>query len=241
MATYVLIHGAWQGAGGWQQVKQRLEAQGHEVHTPTLKGQGARKGELDGKLTLADHAKDVIDYVVNNDLRDVVLVGHSYGGMVVSQAAETIDDRVKTIGYVDAFYPKDGQSAGDLLPEAIYKFLKGVAAEHGDGWRLPAGDGQLDLWGLLQGSKEREFVKSQLCDFSMSCFDSKANLSKHVAEKKRKGYIASVREGYPGRPAFQGSSDRARDEKAIYDEVQTGHDSHVENPDAVVSFLKKLA
>jgi hypothetical protein len=144
------------------------------------------------------------------------------------------------MGYIDAFYPADQQAASELLPPPVMGFLRDVASKYGEGWRLPAGDGQLDMWALEPGSPAREYVRQNLCDFSLSCFDSKPNLPNHVAEGKPKGVLLSTKEGYQGRGAFQPSAERARSQGAVYEEIPTGHDSHVERPGEVAAFLEKL-
>ena len=81
MATYVLVHGAWQGASTWTFVEEGLRARGHKVHTPTMSGAGIRRYELRPEINLETHVKDVLGVLEFEDLRDVILVGHSYGGI----------------------------------------------------------------------------------------------------------------------------------------------------------------
>lgn len=107
---FVLVHGAWHGGWCWDQVRERLEAAGHRVHTPTLPGLGERARELDATTGLADHIADVTDYITARDLADIVLVGHSYGGMVITGVADALKSRIAHIIYLDAALPEDGQS-----------------------------------------------------------------------------------------------------------------------------------
>ena len=110
MATYVLVHGAWSGAHGFRQVRPLLQAAGHQVFTPSLTGIGERAHLASPQVTLRTHVQDVVGQVLFEDLRDVVLVGYSYGGMVVTGALEHLADRVRHLVYLDAFVPDDGQS-----------------------------------------------------------------------------------------------------------------------------------
>ena len=111
MSTFVLVHGAFGGAHGWRRVRPLLWAQGHAVFTPSLTGIGERAHLASPQVTLSTHIQDVVNCVEYEDLRDIVLVGFSYGGMVVTGCADLIGDRVAHIVYLDAALPKDGESS----------------------------------------------------------------------------------------------------------------------------------
>ncbi len=114
MATYVLVHGG--GHGGWcyQRVARLLRAPGHEVYTPTLTGLGEREHLLSPDIDLDTHITDVVKVMQFEDLHDVILVGHSYGGMVITGIADRATDRVGHIVYLDAANPENGQSLVDV-------------------------------------------------------------------------------------------------------------------------------
>jgi pimeloyl-ACP methyl ester carboxylesterase len=106
MATFVLVHGAWTGAFAFRHVRRQLQAQGHEVFTPSLTGIGDRAHLASPLVDLSTHVRDVVNLVLYEDLRDVVLLGFSYGGFVVTGALEHIADRVSHLVYLDAFVPE---------------------------------------------------------------------------------------------------------------------------------------
>jgi pimeloyl-ACP methyl ester carboxylesterase len=110
MVTFVLVHGAWHGAWCWRRVAQRLTARGHEVFTPTLTGLAERSHLLRGDIDLDTQILDVVNVMKWQGLKDVVLVGHSYGGMVVSGVAEKMEKAIASFVMLDAFFPEDGQS-----------------------------------------------------------------------------------------------------------------------------------
>ena len=110
MTTFVLVHGAWGGSYGWHLLSPLLRAAGHDVTTPSLTGLGERAHLATPQTNLTTHVTDVVNHIEFEDLRDIVLVGHSYGGMVVTGAVDKIGDRVKHLVYLDAFVPGDGQS-----------------------------------------------------------------------------------------------------------------------------------
>jgi len=114
MAIYVLVHGAWSGGWRWRQIANALRAEGHEVFVPTLTGLGERSHLLNANIDLSTHIKDVTNLFVYENLRDVILVGASYGGMVITGAASAAAERIRGLVYVDAFLPDDGQSLADL-------------------------------------------------------------------------------------------------------------------------------
>lgn len=114
MATFVLVHGAWAGADGWHRVRRRLWEAGHPAFTPSLTGIGERSHLLSPQVDLSTHIQDVVNCVEYEDLRDIVLVGFSYGGMVVTGCVDLIGDRIAHMVYLDAFLPRDGESLVDL-------------------------------------------------------------------------------------------------------------------------------
>ncbi len=115
MATYVLVHGAWRGSFGFRHVRRALQREGHEATAPSLTGLGERAHLASPEVTLTTHVRDVVNHVLYEDLHDIVLVGYSYGGAVVTASLDHIHDRVRELVYVDAFVPSAGQSLADLL------------------------------------------------------------------------------------------------------------------------------
>lgn len=137
MATYVLLPGAWSGAWQWRTVTRLLQADRHEVVTPTLTGLGERVHLASPSVDLATHVEDVVNVLTYEELHDVVLVGFSYSGLVATAVAERVPERLAHLVYLDAFVPQDGQSLMDMIgPEAAAHF-EVIAAERGDGWRIP--------------------------------------------------------------------------------------------------------
>ena len=129
--TFVLIHGAWHGGWCWRRVSDLLEKNGHKVFAPTLTGLGERSHLLTKDVNLDTHITDIVNVVKWEDLRDVCLVVHSYGGWPGSGALEQIGDRVSSIVWLDAFKPENGQRGADYTSEAFRKALF-AAAEKGE-------------------------------------------------------------------------------------------------------------
>ena len=116
MATFVIVHGAWSGGHAWRWVRPRLRAAGHEVFTPALTGLGERSHLASAQVDLDTHIQDVLGVLEFEDLDQVVLVGHSSGGMVITGVADRAPQRLAQLVYLDAEVPADGQSEFDLLP-----------------------------------------------------------------------------------------------------------------------------
>src|SRR3984957_12669518 len=117
-ATYVLVHGAWHGGWCFARVAELLRERGERVFTPTMTGLGERVHLAHAGITLSTHVTDIVNVLRYEDLTEVVLCGHSYGGLVISGVIEAVPERVAALVFLDAFVPEDGQSLHDLVPEA---------------------------------------------------------------------------------------------------------------------------
>jgi pimeloyl-ACP methyl ester carboxylesterase len=132
MTTFVLVHGSWAGSVVWRELAPRLRKAGHDVYAPTLTGIGARKHLLSREIDLNTHIQDVIGVIDDADLSDIVLVGNSYGGMVITGVADRAPEKVASLVYLDAFVPENGQSCLSLLPPGV-----SLATVPGKDWLVP--------------------------------------------------------------------------------------------------------
>ena len=235
MSTFVLVHGAWQSTGTWDLLAPFLQSHGHRVVTPVLSGLGTDQHRLSSATTLRQHVADVS--IELSRLGDkTILVGHSYAGMVISGVVEANASKVQGLVFLDAFIPEDGQCALDLLPSEIGAYFRKVARELGDGWRLPGGESQLDLWGLKPG-EARDFVHSRLCDFSLRCFEEPLCLPANRKAAIPATFVSCIAEGYPAKRFFEPFARKARASGWRVEELKTGHDCHVECPGEVANIL----
>jgi pimeloyl-ACP methyl ester carboxylesterase len=134
MAIYVLVHGAVVGGWCWRWVTPELRAAGPDVHAPTLTGLGERVHLASPRVDLDTHIEDVVNLLHYEDLRDVVLVGWSYGGTVVAGAADRAADRIAHIVYFDSDVPRDGDTSA---PPSAHAEREALACAYGDGWHVP--------------------------------------------------------------------------------------------------------
>jgi pimeloyl-ACP methyl ester carboxylesterase len=137
VATFVLVHGAWHGGWCWRKLQPLLEREGHQVLTPTLTGLGDRAHLASPMVGLTTHIQDIVNTLVFANTWQVVLVGHGYGGMVISGVAGQLADQLSQLVYVDGAVPQPEQAFVDLLGPGALPPLQQLADQAGDGWRLP--------------------------------------------------------------------------------------------------------
>ena len=129
--TFLLVHGAWHGGWAWVRVADRLRARGHRVFTPTLTGLGERAHLIHPGIDLSLHVADVLGVIKCEQLTDSILVGHSYGGCVISGVAEAVPDAIRSIVFLDAFIPDNSDATVDLVQPAVQEIIR-AAAERGE-------------------------------------------------------------------------------------------------------------
>ncbi|MFN2201634.1 MAG: alpha/beta fold hydrolase [Caldilineaceae bacterium] len=145
MATFVLVHGTTAGGWVWKEIASQLRAGGHEVYTPTLTGLGEREHLLTYDVGLETHIEDIVNVIRFESLRDVVLVGHGYGGMVITGVAEQIPNRIGELVYFDAFVPYDGETTVGTAGEITCDEIQTQVEEDGEGWLIPVRHGPNDM------------------------------------------------------------------------------------------------
>ena len=124
--TFVLVHGAWHGGWCWRRVSDLLEKKGHKVFAPTMTGLGERSHLIGGKIDLATHVTDIVNVIKWENLSDVVLVGHSYGGVVISGVAEQMREAIGSIVFLDAFLPASGDSLATKASQPVREAIAGL-------------------------------------------------------------------------------------------------------------------
>jgi pimeloyl-ACP methyl ester carboxylesterase len=139
MATFLICHGAWSAGWAWKKVRPLLRAAGHEVFTPTYTGVGERAHQASPDVDLDTHIKDVLGVIEFEGLSDITLMGHSYGGMVITGVADRVPAKIKQMIYLDAFVPENGQSVASLRsgPRPAAAPSGGPGQESGRDWQLP--------------------------------------------------------------------------------------------------------
>lgn len=137
MTTFVLVHGGWDGGWAWRGVADHLAAAGHTVYRPSLTGAGERVHLATPEVGLSTHIEDIVNVLIYEQLSDVVLVGSSYGGMIISGVVERVPELLRQLVYLDTFVPNDGEAVLDLVDPALAQVFVQMAQAYGDGWRIP--------------------------------------------------------------------------------------------------------
>jgi pimeloyl-ACP methyl ester carboxylesterase len=235
VVTFVLVHGGGHGGWCWQPVARQLRAAGHEVHAPTLSGLGERRHLLDAATGLDTHIEDVAQMLFHEDLRNVVLVGHSYGGMVITGVADLSRERIARLVYLDAAIPEDGERLLDSSP-GLAQF---------DDSRMVEGV-RLGLWpetviGPLYGLTDPALVAwalPRLAPHPWKSFEDRLELRQPAAVAALPRAIVNCTSTLHRRPPEM----LPRWSNAAYvREVDTGHDLMLTDPDTVVALLGEIA
>jgi pimeloyl-ACP methyl ester carboxylesterase len=233
VTTYVLVHGAWSGGYSWRRLRPLLARPGHQVFTPTLTGLGERAHLVSPLTDLSTHVWDVVNHVLYEDLRDIVLVGHSYGGAVVTGAVEHIADRISHLVYLDAFVPAGGESVSGLAGRG------GVSAPSlTDEWLAPPpprdfGDPAEEAW-----------ANARRRPHPMRCFTEPVALRRPLEEHDfTLTYIKATAEpeSAPGNAAFWAAARHAAsDPRWSCHEIATTHVVQHHEPGALAEILLAL-
>lgn len=237
MADYVLVHGAWGGAHTWRKVRPLLWAEGHRVWTPPLTGLGERYHLASPQVDLTTHVGDVANHVLYEDLRDIVLVGFSYGGMVVTGTLAHIADRVRHLVYLDAFVPSDGQSLDDLAGAVRSGGRIGLGAN----WQIEAGPRPTaDEPGA---EEDAEWNAPRRTPQPGATFSEKVRLERQLEDYPfSRTYIKATGQPRPAGPAaFWAAADHAKSTSSWrYAEIASDHGIPIRRPKELVDCLLEL-
>jgi len=230
--SFVLVHGGWEGGWYWRPLADRLRARGFRVFTPTLTGLGERRHLLTPAVDLTTHIEDVLGVIRCEELSGLVLVGHSYGGMVVTGVADRVHERIGCLVYLDAFLPRDGQSIMDLATPERRAQLNRLADEKGDGWRIPPIPAA--HWGVTDPA-EQAWIDRHSGDHPFASMTQPIALQGNDEKVPRRLYVLAT--GYDSSP-FQPVAARLRvDPRWAVNTVDCHHFLNVSRPDEVAEIL----
>jgi pimeloyl-ACP methyl ester carboxylesterase len=222
-STYVFVHGAWGGSWDWRQVDSLLTRRGHRVYRPQLTGLGERVHLASADVGLTTHIEDVVNTILWEDLRDVVLVGHSYGGMVITGVADRIPDRIRRLVYLDAFLPDSGDTAFDLAESTGATFLR---ANTRDGFIIPT-------WVIDAHAIPRDVPQP------LRTFTDTLRLVNPASRRIPAIYILTIEPGKPPDP-FQRFADRAAARGWAVYQLEADHVPERSAPAALAALLERL-
>ena len=232
MATFVLVHGAWHGAWCWRRVEKLLRAKGHDVFVPTLTGVADRAHLMSANIDVNTHIADVVNLVKWEGLKDIVLVGHSYGGVVISGIAEKIEKSISSIVFLDAFLPENGQRMTDLTVAQTRDLIDAAQAK-GDLGVAPRSAASFNV-----NEKDRAWADAQCTPQPIRTLTQIVSLTGARDRIAKKSYIRAA--GYPNEPFDLAKAKATKNGWRVYD-CNCGHDVMLDMPERLADILMEVA
>jgi pimeloyl-ACP methyl ester carboxylesterase len=230
--TFVLVHGAWHGAWCWSRVADRLRSTGHQVFTPTQTGLGERKHLLSRDITLDTFTKDIANVIEAEELSDIVLVGHSFGGLAISGVADAMPDRIRHLVYLDSLMVEGGKRPFDSLPPDVVAARMKAAEDSSGGVSLP--NPPPSAFGV-SAANDIDWVKRRLTPHPLGTYTSALNIQGPVGNNLPRTYIHCTDPSYA---ALQGSRNWVKAQPGWrWADIATGHDAMVSAPDELARML----
>jgi pimeloyl-ACP methyl ester carboxylesterase len=232
-ATFVLVHGAWHGGWCYARVAELLRARGYRVFTPTMTGLGERVHLASADITLSTHVTDIVNVLKFEDLHDVVLCGHSYGGLVISGVVEAVPERIAALVYLDAFVPENGQSLHDLVPESNRaRQSEGAAANGGFIPPIPAAH-----FGVNE--RDRAYVDAQCVPQPLETMRERLVLT---GARERVAHKTYLRAGEYRSTPFEAARERFTGAPGwVVEVIPSGHDAMLDAPQELAAALVAAA
>lgn len=233
--TFVLVHGVWHGGWCWSRVADILRARGHRVTAPTQTGLGERSHLLSPGITIQTFVEDIVRHLEFNDLQNVNLVGHSFGGIPITGAADKVPERIARLIYLDAIMLDTGETWMSLLPKDMAEDRAELARKTSGGLSLPPAPAE--SFGV-ERPEDVAFVQPRLTPHPFRTFTTALDLKNPVGNGLPARYIRCTHPPY--RPAAV-ALERARTLGWSVEEIATGHDAMVTEPLALADLLQRVS
>ena len=231
---FLLIHGAWHGGWVWNEISEILNYQGYSVSTPTLTGLGEKKHLLSSKITIDTFIEDVVNHIIFENLNNIILVGHSFAGSVISGVADRLKDRIQKLIYFDAMILKDGQKPFDIAPKELVKQRIELAKRFGNGISIPAPSA--DAFGVFDVKKSL-LLEEKLTPHPLSTYQSKLTIKNEIGNGIPLFYIFCNNPVYK---SLESSREVVRKLKWPIFELNAGHDAMLTHPKETLNLLMKI-
>ena len=231
---FLLIHGAWHGGWVWNEISDILRYQRYSDSTPTLTGLGEKKNLLSSKITIETFIEDVVNHIVFENLNNIILVGHSFAGSVISGVADRLKDRIKKLIYFDAMILIDGQKPFDITPKETVEQRIELAKKFGNNISIPAPSA--DAFGVFD-IKKSLLLEEKLTPHPLSAFQSKLVLKNEVGNGIPLSYIFCTKPVYK---SLESSREVVRKMKWPIFELNAGHDAMLTHPKETLNLLMKI-
>ncbi|WP_395714049.1 alpha/beta fold hydrolase [Reyranella sp.] len=234
--TFVLAHGSWHGGWCWKKVADRLRAKGHTVYTPSYTGMGERAHLLSRDITINTFSEDLVQLIQSEELSNVILVGHSFGGVPISGAADRVPEKIAHLVYLDSVLVESGRSAFSYYPPAEAEGRIKAAEKATNGVAVPVPQQLPGVWGLgKEGNPDYDWVRRRLSPHPLQTYTTALTLKGPVGNNLPRTYIHSTQ---PSHPVLEDSRKLVRSWSGWrWVDLEAPHDSMITHPDAVVELL----
>ena len=227
-ATFLVAHGAWSAGWAWKKMHPLMTAAGHRLITPTYTGLGEREHLANPSIDLETHIQDMLGVIKYEQLDNLVLIGHSYGGMVATGVADRVPERITRLVYLDAFVPTDGRALLDIVSPAAAQRMR-ASAKSGDGWRVAPNPSPPDT-----PAEDVKWIQGLRLPQPLKTFETPLRL-RNGDTKIPRTYIYCKR--INPEDTFRVFAERARREHWTYHEIDSSHSPHITAPDALLALL----
>lgn len=232
--TFVVAHGAWSSGWAWKKMHPLMRARGHRLFTPSYTGLGERAHLANPDVDLDTHITDVVNVLIYEDLHDVVLIAHSYGGMVGTGVADRARDRIRRLIYLDAFVPDAGTATSPLAEGQSFYELTGQSPQKAraaalDGWRVPPNPPPPDT-----AKEDLPWITARRRHHPIKTFEQKLTLQKGPLAMPR-DYILCTKSD-----TFNRYADKARTAGWPVHTLDSSHNPHITVPEPLMDLLERI-
>ncbi|MDQ2151292.1 alpha/beta hydrolase [Alcaligenaceae bacterium C4P045] len=233
--TYVLAHGSWHGGWCWRPVAERLRQAGHDVFAPSYTGMGDRAHLINKGITIDTFIDDLVAVIETEELTDVILVGHSFGGIPITGVADRIPDRIAHLVYFDSIVLESGQTAFSNYPKADADARIAAASAATGGLAVPVPTPLPAAWGFNVGTPDHDWVTRRLTPHPLASYTTPLQLKHPVGNGRPRTYIHCTS---PELPVLEDSRKLVKSQKGWnWVDIAAPHEAHITHPDLLTKVL----
>lgn len=236
--TYVLASGSWHGGWSWGKVAAHLRAANHQTYTPSYTGLGDRAHLLRKDITIETFVEDLVNVILSEELQDVVLVGHSFGGVALAGVADKIPERIRHLVYLDGVILENGKSAFDAYLPADREARLKAANEANGGLAVPVPNKLPALWGLKEGTPDYDWVLRRLTPHPLNSYTSALHLKGSIGNKLPCTYIECTAPVHPGLAASKKLAQSLGGWN--WKSIEAPHDAMITHPRLIAELLMAI-
>ena len=236
--TYVLAHGSWHGGWCWQRVADRLRAEGHRVFTPSYTGMGDREHLLSKDITIDTFVQDIAEVIKTEELTDVILVGHSFGGVPITGVADRMGDKLRHLVYLDAIVLESGKTAFSSYPPKEVEERIAISNKVNGGLAVPNPKSLSPSWGFVPGTPDYDWVMRRITPTPLRTYMTSLDLHGPIGNGVPKTYIHCLK---PENPVIEPSRKLVKSMSGwTWIDFPGPHDAMITDPDGITKILLEV-